>query len=225
MLASRQLCAIECARRGGLLASCFSFSARQNALLPRQRSIPVVTHAAARRSLFTATAAPRILSADAPPAAAPTPSPAQDKIIYVGPANSNIQFIKRLAAGTVICFGVAYPIAAVVLNVGTATYGLGTRLLLSGIGSLFSVGLTTVLHKFTKGYIISISINPGVSLFCTFAFSASGHAFCSLSFLGLFIFPPLITWRLPSLLALCSARAHLAGASLHRVRHGQRGRH
>ena len=176
MLASRQLCAIGCARRGGLLAPCLSFSARQAALLPRQHSIPAVAHAAARRSLFTATAAPRILSADAPPAAAPAPSPSQDKIIYVGPANSNIQFIKRLAAGTVFCFGVAYPIAAVVLNVGTATYGLGTRLLLSGIGSLFSIGLTTVLHKFTKGYIISISINPGALAASVFAFTAL--AFC-----------------------------------------------
>jgi hypothetical protein len=162
MFASRQLCAISCARRGGLLASCLSLSARQDALLPRQRTVPAVALAASRRGLLTATAAPRLLSADAPPAAAPTPSPSQDKIIYVGPANSNIQFIKRLAAGTVFCFGVAYPIAAVVLNVGTATYGLGTRLLLSAIGSVFSVGLTTVLHKFTKGYIISIAINPGV---------------------------------------------------------------
>jgi hypothetical protein len=82
---------------------------------------------------------------------APKPDADGNKVIYIGPANGNIRFIKRLAAATVFCFSVAYPVAAIGLNLGTATLGLGSRLLFSAVGSIFSIGLTSVLHKYTKG--------------------------------------------------------------------------
>ena len=60
-----------------------------------------------------------------------------DVVLYEGPANAQILRFKRIAVGTLVCFSVIYPACAIGLNIGTATVGLGTRLLLTATGVFY----------------------------------------------------------------------------------------
>ncbi len=83
--------------------------------------------------------------------------------LYIGPANSNIQFIKRFAAGALFSFSIIYPSCALLLNMGSPAFGLGSRLLVTGVGMAFTGGLMAILHRFTKGYVVSLRRQAGTS--------------------------------------------------------------
>ena len=69
-----------------------------------------------------------------------------DVVLYEGPANAQILRFKRIAVGTLVCFSVIYPACAIGLNIGTATVGLGTRLLLTATGVFYFLLLFLVIY-------------------------------------------------------------------------------